>query len=270
MNHPTVSIHAISVVAPGMDDWTTCASVLRGDTNYTPAELPKLIPELLPKNERRRTTPTIKLALYTAEQAINSSDFDISDVSSVFASSNGDLDIVSRICTDILLPDHPISPTQFHNSVHNAPAGYWAIATKSRRPSNSISAGHYSFAAGLMEAVTMANVENENVLLVAYDSPTAEPLTSLAATHIPFGCALLISASTDSERKPMAQLQLKGYSSDECEPLKNAELESLSGQNPIAQALRLLEPLATLSENEQREILLPASDNNQLIVHISL
>ncbi len=271
MNTSSVFIHAISVIAPGLENWDDCSQVFRGNATYEDTEIPKLVPELLPKNERRRTTQTIKLALCTAANAIESAGIETHETCSVFASSNGDLDIVDRVCNDLLLPDHPISPTQFHNSVHNAPAGYWAIATHSRRPSNSISAGPFSFASGLMEAITMAEAEQETVLLVAYDYPTVEPLTTLATTFIPFGCALLISANTSLRpgKKPFAKLQLNGYSENECELLKNNELEALCTQNPIAQALRLFEPLAMLDETEQREIRLPASENNYLSVHVS-
>ena len=275
MNSTSVFIHAISVIAPGLKTWEDCSQIFRGNAIYEDTEIPKLVPELLPKNERRRTTQTIKLALCTAANAIESAGIEANETCSVFASSNGDLDIVDRVCNDLLLPDHPISPTQFHNSVHNAPAGYWAIATHSRRPSNSISAGPFSFASGLMEAITMAEAEQETVLLVAYDYPTVEPLTTLATTFIPFGCALLISANTSlntsfsSKRKPLAKLQLKGYSLNECEPLKNSKLEALCTQNPIAQSLRLLEPLAMLDETEQCEIRLPSSENNYLSIHVS-
>lgn len=272
MNSSSVSIDAISIIAPGLDNWEECSQVFRGNATYEATEIPKLVPELLPKNERRRTTQTIKLALCAAAQAIESADIEANETCSVFASSNGDLDIVDRVCNDLLLPDHPISPTQFHNSVHNAPAGYWAIATQSRRPSNSISAGPFSFASGLVEAITMAEVEQEKVLLVAYDFPTVEPLTTLATTHIPFGCALLIStkASSNPEKKPLAKLQLKDYSTNKHEPLKNKKIEALCEQNPIAQALRLFEPIAMLNETEQRDIRLPASENHYLTVHVSI
>ncbi len=41
-------------------------------------------------------------------------------------------------------------PTQFHNSVHNAVAGYWSIATKSTQPMTCLAAHDHSFAAGLL------------------------------------------------------------------------------------------------------------------------
>lgn len=265
----SVYVHTVSVVAPGIGDWPTCREIFQGKKPYTHEVLPKLAPELLPKNERRRTTNTIKLALSAAEQAIRFPGIDISRISSVFASSNGDLDIIDRICSDLLLPDHPISPTQFHNSVHNAPAGYWAIASHSQRSSNSICAGHYSFAVGLVEAITMAGIEKQATLLVAYDHPSTEPLTSLAETRIPFACGLLLSTDPDTVQgqKPVARLQLAGYDNNESRPLQNSELEQLCKQNPVAQSLRLLEAIA--SGNKYLEVRMPASDRQQLVIHIT-
>ena len=64
-----------------------------------------------------------------------------------------------------------MSPTLFHNSVFNAPAGYWTIANQSRARSTTVSAGRGSFAAGMLEAAMEIEVTNSAVLLVAADMP---------------------------------------------------------------------------------------------------
>ena len=46
-----------------------------------------------------------------------------------------------------------ISPTRFHNSVHNAAAGYWGIATGATPAANALCADDASFGAGLLEAL---------------------------------------------------------------------------------------------------------------------
>ena len=45
-----------------------------------------------------------------------------------------------------------LSPTRFHNSVHNAAAGYWSIATGCHQPYSALGAGRYTFANGLFAA----------------------------------------------------------------------------------------------------------------------
>ena len=46
-----------------------------------------------------------------------------------------------------------VSPTRFHNSVHNAAAGYWTIGAGAMQPATAISAFDASFAQGLLEAM---------------------------------------------------------------------------------------------------------------------
>ena len=52
-----------------------------------------------------------------------------------------------------------LSPTRFHNSVHNAPAGYWGIATGAMAAVDGLCAFDASFAAGLLEAATRLAVQ---------------------------------------------------------------------------------------------------------------
>ena len=86
-----------------------------------------------------------------------------------------------------------MSPTQFHNSVHNAPGGYWSIALATRAPSTSLCAVEASFAAGLLEACAQAVAERRDVLLIAYDVPYPEPLASLWTVAEPFAVAMVLS-----------------------------------------------------------------------------
>ena len=88
----------------------------------------------------------------------------IRDRYTVFASSGGDSEVLDKICTALTLPDRPVSPTQFHHSVHNTPAGYWSIATGCTQPSLSLSAYDSSFSAGLLEAAALAWAEAVRVL----------------------------------------------------------------------------------------------------------
>ena len=66
------------------------------------------------------------------------------------------------------LADAPrmVSPTKFHNSVHNASTGYWSIATGSHFAANAISAYADTVAASLLEGAVQA-VEEDLPVLVA-------------------------------------------------------------------------------------------------------
>src|SRR3546814_16767116 len=54
---------------------------------------------------------------------------DPASLPSVFASTHGDLPIMDYMCATLASEPRTISPTKFHNSVHNAAAGYWTIGS---------------------------------------------------------------------------------------------------------------------------------------------
>ncbi len=124
----------------------------------------------------------------------------------VFASSGGDSEVLDKICTALTLPDRPVSPTQFHHSVHNTPAGYWSIATGCTQPSLSLSAYDSSFSAGLLEAAALAWAEAVRVLLIAYDLPLPFPLSERRRIVAPFAVALLLNPDRPNARRAVAAI----------------------------------------------------------------
>ena len=74
-------------------------------------------------------------------------------------SSGGDGQNCHELCHALSLANREVSPTRFANSVHNAPAGYWSIATGAMVESNVLCAFDASFVAGLLEALTQIAVD---------------------------------------------------------------------------------------------------------------
>jgi len=257
-----IYIHGIGLIAPGMRTWTEAAAVFRGDILYEETELPAFSPNLLRPNERRRTTALIKLALQVAEQAVDHSTTAPEQTCTVFSSSEGDIDIVDKICSALTEPDRPVSPTNFHNSVHNAPAGYWAIATGCQLASISMSAGPGSFVGGLLEAASISAVEKSPTLLVSYDLPPPEILMPMIPIQKPFGSAMVISG--DSKAGSVARLQLQLTAADEETTLSDPVLEALRLSNPAARALPLLKAIA--SKHAQTVVLPYLQDQNLTVV----
>src|SRR5699024_6008085 len=102
--------------------------------------------------------------------------------------------IIGAICEELAHDNPALSPTKFHNSVHNAPAGYWAIAANSKQASTALGAHDSGFAAGWIEAALIAEDSGEPVLLVVYDRPFPAPLDAKRHLGAPFACALLLDA----------------------------------------------------------------------------
>src|SRR5580704_15415156 len=138
--------------------------------NPSPAARPQ--PSILPPNERRRAPDTVAVALEVAHAACVQAGRDPAQLPTIFASTYGDLAITDYMSGTLAKAPATLSPTRFHNSVHNAAAGYWSIATGCRQPYCALGAGAYTFAAGLFAAALQVHADQTDVLLVAYDIDT--------------------------------------------------------------------------------------------------
>lgn len=236
-----VWVESIGIAAPGLPDWPTARAVLRGETTYTPTDLPPYQPQLLPSNERRRAAPAVRQAFRAAESACAASGRAPSEYAAVFTSSDSDMSIIHRIGLALADSARVISPTDFHNSVHNAAAGYWSIAVEGRLPSTTLCAYDASFGAGLLEAAVMTVVDGYDSLLVAYDVPAPTLLQPKRALFNAVSTALTLCRARPP--KPCARLQLQRDHTP-VTTLQDPALESLRRSNPAARALPLLRLLA--------------------------
>jgi hypothetical protein len=258
-------LQSVGVVAPGLSDWPTCRDILIGRQDYQPAPIPRFNPETLPANERRRITPTTRIAMQAATEAMRGSALAADSVATVFATGNGDLDISDRICHALTLPDRPVSPIDFHNSVHNAPAGYWSIGNHCRQPSTSLSAGDASFAAGLLEGITQVLSDRHPIMLVAYDQPPPQALANAHTSVLPFAAALILTRQQGENS--LARLTLVPAEQVASSCLQCTALEAIHLGSPAARALPLLELLA---RRVTAQCVLPYLDTQGLVVEYTL
>jgi hypothetical protein len=192
-------IGGIGLLGPGLDGWTGSVALLEGRSQYIRQPTVVPIPDGLPPAERRRLGPVVKLALSVGLQATSRAGVEPDALPAVFTSSGGDGQNCHEICQSLSLAERMISPTRFHNSVHNAAAGYWSIATHSKAASNALCAFDVSFAAGLLEAVTQVVVDQTRVLLVAYDAQYPPPLFAKRPIPEAFGVAFVLAPQATRE-----------------------------------------------------------------------
>ena len=234
-------IEGVGIVGPGLPDWRTARRILTGEAAYVrrPAAIPA--PEALPPVERRRAGTSVRLALATGLAAVADAGRSPAELAAVFASSTGDGENLHAICETLASGDRLISPTRFHNSVHNAPSGYWGIATGAQHAADSVAAFDASFGAGLIEAATRLAVHPETgVLLIAYDSPYPEPLHATRIVPDAFCVAMVLAGPASSEATRLT-LEL---TADRPDTLEDAALEALRRSVPAARALPLLRAIA--------------------------
>ena len=255
-------ISGVGVIGPGFVDWPTARAVLAGHQAYAHQPTALVAPTLLPPAERRRTGRAVKLALAIGLEAIVDAGLDPARLATVFSSSGGDGENCHLICEALASNDRQISPTRFHNSVHNAPAGYWSIATGAMAPSSCLCAFDASFAAGLLEAIAQSIADDAPVALLAYDTGYPEPLRSQRPIAEAFGVALVISPRSSARGWRVTA----GLSDAPAATMADATLEGLRQTIPAARALPLLQALAS---DQPASTTLSAWDDAQVAIEIA-
>ncbi|MDF3835599.1 beta-ketoacyl synthase chain length factor [Cupriavidus basilensis] len=256
-------IEGIGLLGPGFQDWQHGAAVLAGTLPYAnqPTELPP--PAGLPPAERRRTGPCVKLALAVGQQAVAASGMDAAALPTVFSASSGDGYNYHAICEALASQDPLISPTRFHNSVHNAAAGYWGIASGAMTSSNVLCARDGSFGAGLLDSLCQVAVDGEACLLIAYDTDYPEPLRSHRPIPDAFGLALVLLPQPGA--RSIARLDVT-LAEAPASRMPLPELEQLRQAVPAARALPMLQALAL---GGPREVVIDYLDDLRLRVAIT-
>lgn len=237
----TAYIDGIGLVGPGLDNWHAAQPVLAGHAPYEarPTVLPS--PQSLPPAERRRAGVAVKVALAVAHDAIGPARLDPKQLATVFSSSGADGDNCDAICKALASEDRHISPTRFHNSVHNAPAGYWGIASGAMTPATVLCAYDGSFGAGLLEAMVQVAEDAIGTLLLTYDAPYPEPLHAKRPLPAAVGIALALMPTQSTQSLARMRLSLTDRAAD---ALTVPALEPLRLAIPAARGLPLLQLLA--------------------------
>ena len=229
-------VEGIGLLGPGLDGWSASRAVLAGDAAYVAAPTNLRASDMLPAAERRRAGVPIKLALAVGQEAFLQAGRDTRTAATVFTSSGGDNDNVHAINGILATAPREVSPTRFHNSVHNAAAGYWCIAAGSHEPSTSLCAHDASFAAGLLESATQVTVDDAVVALVAYDHPYPEPLHAVRPITAAFGMALILTPR--QSEKSLAAIEVDFVSGKTQETtMQDAGLEALRRGVPAARGI---------------------------------
>jgi hypothetical protein len=211
-------------------------------------------PLLLPPNERRRAPDTVALALAVAQAACANAGRDPALLPTVFASTYGDMAITDYMCGTLAKAPTMLSPTRFHNSVHNAAAGYWSIATGCRQAYCALGAGAFTFAAGLFAAALQVCADETEVLLVAYDIDARGPLAQVTRSRGMLGVALVLGRSHEPN---LSRLQL------------TLTADAHGGGAPAANAMAACLPLIAALESRVAAVLsLPLGPDSALEVRV--
>lgn len=230
-------IAGIGLWAPGLPGWPAARDYVA--TGVLPEGAPnRPSPQLLAANERRRAPETVAVALEVALAACQDAGRDPSTLPSVFACTHGELAITDYMCQTLAQDPASLSPTRFHNSVHNAAAGYWTIGAAAHAPATALSAGQWSFAQGLLEALTQLADGTAEVLLAGYDGNAIGALASQSPSIGLLGAALVLASDG-----PGIGLQVQWRPRQA--PGAPGPLQALLADNASAPMLALFDALAS-------------------------
>jgi hypothetical protein len=257
-------IQGLGVLGPGLADWPSAMSILRETDRYQRERTVLPVAMALPSAERRRAGRVTRLALAVGAEAVAHSGLEARALPSVFSSSGGDGEVCHEICESLAGDERLISPTRFHNSVHNAAAGYWSIAHGCPEASVSLCAHDASFGAGLLEALSELTLNSAPVLLVAYDADYPQPLRGRRPIPDAFGVGLLLAPPDAGAALASLKIEL---CNDAATPMHSPELEALRVSIPAARSLPLLQRLA---QARGGRIVLDYLDTARLAVEIEL
>jgi len=245
MSSRILYLEGIGFWAAGLPDWPSARAALLGGQTAPSGESRRPSPALLPPAERRRVPDSVALAIEVASQAIAQSGMNAADVATVFTTACGDTAITDYLCSTLVEDAALISPTKFHNSVHNAAAGYWTIGTGCTAPSSALTAFDRSFAAGFIEAASQTAADACPVLLVGYDIEASGALASVSLSRGLLAVALLLSPTAGERTLGSMSWSLRsGY--QRVTPVRSDAARHLQ-RNGSAEALPLFESLASAS-----------------------
>jgi hypothetical protein len=260
-----VFVEGLGVLGPGLQDWPSSRAILTGREVHDQSATIVPASTMLPPTERRRVGVPVKLALAVGQAALDHAGRAATDIATVFASSGGDGDNVHHICEALASADRQISPTRFHNSVHNAAAGYWSIATESRQASTSLACHDSSFAAGLLEAVSQVVAAKTPVTLIAYDHPYPYPLSVVRPMTADFAVAVVLVAEATPRAFAVLDVDFVAHTGAPT-AMPDASLEALRVGVPAARCIPLL---AMLAAERDGLVTLAYTPEAQLIVRVS-
>ena len=224
-------------------------------------------PEIIPANERRRAPLPVRLAVESSWQACQQSGLAPEKLKSVFVSGLGDTQLTDYMCKALMSEHKALSPTKFHNSVHNAAASYWTISTGCMHAANSIAGFQESTSLAILDALIQAETEQAPILMTFYDAPVAELLLPMLRNQVAFSFSMVVQpCSLDSApNAPSFTAELVQDHVDWPTLTGSEDLIDCYQTNPAARVLAFANMLNGLSTST----VLPLSEATALKIKVS-
>ena len=197
---------------------------------------------------RRRTSNATRVAITAAGRACAAAENN-QQLPAIFVSSVGEMQVTDKLCRSITRQEYPLSPTLFHNSVHNTAAGYWSMATGSMASMQAMGALDDGFALGLLEAWCQLQTVAKQVLLVVYDETMPE---QLLPDYTWKACAFALVLDREARNRPLIHRPVQATDPNPALPVTD-----FPTHNPAMAALPLFRALQQAGSGQQNICLSP-------------
>ena len=187
-------LRGLGLWAPGYPDpraWAARPPACPEDPGATPRA------ELLPPMLRRRTSLLTRMSAEVARQALRG--LPPGPTTMVYGSVYGEIRTTLELLAALVAGPEPLSPTRFHNSVHNTAAGYVSIATANHAGNSVLAAGRSTLAMALLDCAALVACGGGDAVLVIAEEPLPEPLAA-GRRYGPFAAAFALSALAPPDR----------------------------------------------------------------------
>lgn len=217
--------------------------------------------QLLHPRLRRRTSTLTRAAVTAVEAALANSGVAIDQVRFVLVSSFGEIETTVELLAQLGEPEGPVSPTKFHNSVHNTATGYLSIASGNNRESTALAGGPHNLEIGLLEALAGLAENGEDVVLIFAEELLPRPFERSDADPT-FAVALHLRSSMGADESGF-ELRVTSRTRG---PHSPAAVSAPSLPTMVAPIIELLRAVAGLREGNlavsKRVILLAPSSHH--------
>ncbi len=258
-----VDVTGLGAWSPSFPDLGAFRDGLQDGTWDTDAPLQ---PQRIPARERRRAPQLVKMAVDVMDQACAMAKLPPDEIAVVFSSSMGDMQITDYMCRALAETPKLISPTKFHNSVHNAAPGYWSITTGAFVPASAISAYEFTAPMAFLEAAIQVVEESIPALVVTQEIASTAPLHDVCPSLVPFSAAFLLTP-LGTHAASIATLEFSVLQEAAAWPAISPALPEGFDSNFGARLLPLLTNLA-LAEQDT-ELRFPINSNACLALDVS-
>ncbi len=160
----------------GLGLWSTGfanpESWCRGEADH---EIERAEAAILEGSLRRRASALTRVSVEVFDQVVQSSGVDPVRVPTIWATSHGEHGTAIKLLKMMLRGEGKVSPTHFHNSVHNTSSAYASISGGNATASTTLTGGPELVSAAILEAFCLLDAGVDEVIVVLGDEPLQDP-----------------------------------------------------------------------------------------------